>query len=53
MVGVEVREKDVPQCEGHSVAHHLTLRSFATVEEKRLSFALDYYARNAPFDRRS
>src|SRR5829696_3514117 len=36
---MEVREEQICQRERDAVAHHLALRSFAAVEEQRLTFA--------------
>jgi hypothetical protein len=39
VIGVKVGEEDVVDVEGDSIAHHLSLRPFAAVEQKRFSFA--------------
>ena len=50
MIGVEVREEDVVEIEGDSVAHHLALRALTTIEEERLSFAEKRDRGDVPFD---
>ena len=50
---MEVREEDVVDVEGDSVAHHLALGAFAAVEEKRFSFAEKSDGGDVPFDGRS
>jgi hypothetical protein len=50
VIGVKVTEEDVVQGEGHAVAHHLSLRPFAAVEEQRFALAFHDDARNTPLD---
>ena len=50
---MEVREKDVVEIEGDSVAHHLALRSFTAIEEERFSFSEKRNRGDVSFDRRS
>jgi hypothetical protein len=50
VIGVEVREEDVVEVEGDSVAHHLALCAFTAIEEKGLSLAEERDGRNVAFD---
>ena len=51
VVGMEVREEDVLQHERDAVAHHLTLRPFAAIEQHRLSLADDRERADVALDR--
>ena len=53
MISVKVREEDVVEVEGDSVAHHLPLGPLATIEEKGFSFAEERDGGDVPFDGRS
>jgi hypothetical protein len=46
-------KKDVGESEAGPVAHHLSLRSFAAIEKKRLAFASDCDRRNVALDCRA
>jgi hypothetical protein len=50
VVGVKVCEENVVDVEGDSVAHHLALRSFTTIEEKCFSFTEKGDRGDVPFD---
>jgi tRNA/tmRNA/rRNA uracil-C5-methylase (TrmA/RlmC/RlmD family) len=50
VVGVEVGEEHVVEAERNAVTHHLPLRTFATIEEKRFAFAHERDGRNVAFD---
>src|SRR5437764_15467592 len=39
MVRVKMREEDLGQGKAHAVAHHLALRTLATLEQERLALA--------------
>jgi hypothetical protein len=49
MIGVQVCEKNILQREGDSVAHHLSLGTFAAIEEERLTFAHERDSRDVSF----
>ena len=51
MIGMEVREEDVLEGERHAVAHHLSLRALAAIEEQGLTFAHHCDGRNVALDR--
>src|SRR5687768_665173 len=51
MIGVQVREEDVLEHERDSVPHHLALRSFAAVEQHRLSLANERERADVALDR--
>jgi hypothetical protein len=50
VVRVKVREKNVVNVEGDSVAHHLALRALAAIEQERFSFAEQRDGGHVPFD---
>ena len=45
-----VRKKEILEREGDPVAHHLALRTFATIEQKRLSLPNDGERGDPPLD---